>query len=89
MYVNGTSITLTWSSPLEEERNGIIISYTVSCSGGSGDNFLVTLNPIFVIQFYSLCPNTEYSCSVAASTAVGIGPFTFGLTAFIEGATTN
>ena len=81
IVVDGNSLVLSWQPPPSELRNGIIVSYTLSC------NLLddLNLNPILQFNLYDLNPNTEYFCQIAASTAVGIGPFTAFLTATTEG----
>lgn len=89
MAANGTTLTLVWQPPLSEERNGIIISYTVSCSSENGDQYTVILNPILILQIQGLSPVTEYTCSIAASTSVGLGPYTDTLTVVTQGTITR
>ena len=70
-----TSIHLSWDPPPDDQRNGIIIYYTVHIvppHGGASVHLNSTDTRIVVT---SLSPYTTYSCSVAASTSVGIGPF--------------
>lgn len=68
----GNSLVLSWEPPPSGQRNGVIISYTLSCNP-LGE---LILNSILGINLYELNPNTLYSCRIAASTAVGIGPYT-------------
>jgi hypothetical protein len=75
LTVDETSLTASWEPPLPEERNGVISSYTLNCSGGS-EILELRLNPISTITLYDLGPNTQYMCEVAAWTSAGMGPFT-------------
>lgn len=79
--VTATSLSIAWDPPMEKDRNGIIVQYTVNMTA------TVTL---FTTQFTTnttnytlsgLIPDTTYSLIVAASTAIGIGPFTQSLLA--------
>ena len=73
------SFKLSWNVPEPSVRNGIITSYTINCSISDGQ--LVPVVPQgssdeqFTKEFESLSAFTMYSCSVAASTANGTGPF--------------
>lgn len=76
--VNSTMAQLSWLPPPQHERNGEIISYNVVLSANeSGDhlthyNITATSNLIDLL----LRPFSEYNVSIAAATAVGLGPFT-------------
>ena len=83
--VESNSITLSWEPPPPENRNGIINSYTLSCDVEAGTNIELILNPVSQMSLYDLSPNTEYTCRVAASTAVGIGPYTVDISVTTEG----
>ena len=74
MVVSGTTLTVSWEPPPPEQRNGVIISYTLRCSD-TVESFELVLNPISSIELYGLNPNIDYMCEIAASTAAGIGPF--------------
>ena len=66
-------MTLSWSPPLASQRNGVIISYLVTCnSGGSIINRTRTSSTGLTIT--GLQPFTSYSCTVRAVTIVGDGP---------------
>lgn len=81
MTVDGVSLVVSWDPPLAEDRNGIIISFTLSCNLFEQ----LVLNPISEISLHELDPDTEYSCRIAASTAVGLGPYTVVLSTTTEG----
>ena len=63
------SLSLTWDPPLVVSRNGLIIGYTIECSGQAA---IVTELTEFTIT--GLTPFTEYTCSVFASNSAGDGP---------------
>ena len=84
LTVDETSLTASWEPPLPEERNGVISSYTLNCSGGS-EILELRLNPISTITLYDLGPNTQYMCEVAAWTSAGMGPFTDLISITTEG----
>lgn len=79
--VYGNSLVVSWQPPPSEQRNGIIVFYRLQCSSLEE----LILNPILQFSLYDLNPNTQYFCRIAASTAVGIGPYTDYLTATTEG----
>ena len=70
------TLVLSWEPPLPEDRNGIIINYTVNITEmETGTQFqLVTDNT--TITAFSLHPHYTYSCTVAAETSVGLGSYT-------------
>lgn len=75
--LSSTAITIMWEAPELEEQNGIIISFNISLLE-LPTNVTLTyqqagLHTELVIN--SLHPYYEYSCSVAAATEVGAGPF--------------
>jgi len=71
-------LILTWDSPAAEERNGIITGYNISIASLSSPFedalHFFTMSPTITVD--SLSPYTEYICIVAASTIVGLGPYT-------------
>jgi hypothetical protein len=71
------SVSFSWAPPREEDRNGMIISYTINITEtGSGATIQRTVSaPLTTITVSSLSPFTAYFCSIAASTVAGIGPF--------------
>ena len=71
--VTSRALTLSWSPPLPSQRNGVIISYLITCSsGGSIINSTRTSSTSLTIT--GLQPFTSYICLVRAATAVGDGP---------------
>ena len=72
--IGSRNVTLFWTLPAENGRNGIILSYTVMCSDSNGNLIgpLTTTN--YTATFEDLNPFTHHSCSVYASTSVGSGP---------------
>ena len=70
------TLVLSWEPPLPEDRNGIITNYTVNITEmETGRQFqLVTDNT--TITAFPLHPHYTYSCTVAAETSVGLGPYT-------------
>ena len=68
------NVTLTWSLPDEDGRNGVIVSYTAACSDVNGD--LVSTQTITAVSttYEGLQPYSFYVCDVFASTNGGDGP---------------
>ena len=79
---SSSSVTFNWSAPLATEQNGLIVSYTINITEtGSGLTIQRTVpNTQTIISISSLFPFTSYDCSIAASTFIGIGPFSTILT---------
>lgn len=74
--LTSTSIQLMWHPPPQESQNGRIQDYTVLVF-----NKNITTNTTYITQqthfiLVDLHPFSAYECTVAASTAVGLGPFT-------------
>ena len=66
---------IAWDPPAAAEQNGIIISYTVNITGvETGEQLQLTAQSQSV-NVTGLTPYTTYFCIVAASTAIGPGPF--------------
>ena len=84
--VSVTSFMCTWNLPDETLRNGEIISYTLACTSGDETVVNLTLRPtVLEITMDLFSPLTSYSCSVAASTAAGIGPYTDAIIVVTQG----
>ena len=83
--VNSRALNLSWSPPLPPRRNGVIISYLITCSsGGSIINSTRTSSTSLTIT--GLQPFTNYACSITAHTRVGGGPAaTINLTTLQDG----
>ena len=70
------TLVLSWEPPLPEDRNGIITNYTINITEMEtgtqsqlvADNTTITALPLH--------PHYTYSCTVAAETSVGLGPYT-------------
>ena len=73
--VDSTSLTCSWDQPAEDLRNGVIISYTLTCLTDGETAINITLNPTvqqITVDLFTL--SMTYNCTVSASTAVGAGP---------------
>ena len=71
--VTQRTMSLVWSPPHVEDRNGIITSYTVMCS--LADVIIHQSKPSETrLTVTGLEPFTNYTCSVSAATVVGSGP---------------
>ena len=78
--VDSQTLTLTWSAPSEDARNGIITQYLINISvSETGERFQRIVDGVAVadgtLTLTDLHPYYEYSYVVAAATAVGTGPF--------------
>ena len=72
--VRPENVTLSWALPAEEDRNGVIIGYMVTCVAEAGI-FTSTITTSDVMATVAgLAPYSSYTCSVSASTSVGVGP---------------
>ena len=74
--VGPNSVALTWSPPDKRARNGIIIGYVVKITSDNSSSLVTDSQRIDIV---SLNPHTLYAFSVAATTAVGTGPFSMHL----------
>jgi hypothetical protein len=66
-------VEFSWSPPPPTQQNGVITSYTLSCSPSPSSlpQFPSDSGPLTVAGF---SPNTAYSCSVVATNSQGSGP---------------
>ena len=82
--VNSTSVQIQWYPPEEEEQNGKITFYTVVVTGIENTHLVQRdlISNSTLIDLLYLRPFSEYNVSIAAHTAVGMGPFTATLTIF-------
>ena len=72
VYTGEREVVFSWSSPPVTERNGVITSYTLSCSPSpSSLPQSPSSGPLTVAGF---SPHTSYSCSLVASNTQGSGP---------------
>ena len=71
--VTQRTMSLVWSPPHVDDRNGIITSYTVMCSLADVIIHRSTTSETR-LTVTGLEPFTNYTCSVSAATVVGSGP---------------
>ena len=73
--VTSRSLSLMWNPPPLEDQNGVIIRYRVNNTVlGTMEMYqLLSVNNSITVN--SLRPYTTYSFTIAAETAVGVGPF--------------
>ena len=70
------TLILSWEPPLQEDRNGIITQYTVNIIEMETGMLLQLVTDNTTVTAFSLHPHYTYSCTVAAETSVGLGPYT-------------
>ena len=72
--INSRNVTLSWNLPNDDGRNGMILSYTATCSNSES----VLINTFTTVGLSTtvdgLSPYSFYSCSVFATTGGGDGP---------------
>ena len=78
--VSSRMFTLTWYPPNFEDRNGIIIGYTINLTNTRRNDTLLYSSNTTALTLSTLSPYTTYYCTVAARTSIGTGPFTAVLT---------
>ena len=72
--VAADSVYLHWSSPTQENQNGVIIGYTVVIRSVQVRNISIASDSTeYTLE--AADPYTDYQLSVAAVTSVGQGPF--------------
>ena len=82
---SSTSIKVTWESPSSEDHNGVLNAFSVyyrAVGGGFTDKSMkqkLVAASVTVANLTGLEPNVEYDIKVSASTAVGEGPLSAGL----------
>ena len=69
-------VTFFWDLPLPSQRNGIITSYTISCSPDTESLpvIVITLPGAEGLTVGGFQPFTEYSCMIIATNSQGSGP---------------
>ena len=66
-----------WTPPPEDLQNGIIVDYTVNITvTETGESFQHATDGNTTLLLTGLHPYYTYSITVAASTSIGLGPFT-------------
>ena len=73
------SIYVIWDPPTPEDRNGIILSYVINVTGVETGEQIQLTSGSESVNVTALTPYTTYFCIVAASTVVGSGPFSRGI----------
>ena len=70
------NLTFFWDLPPPTQRNGVITSYTISCSPDTETLPLVetTLPGVGGLTVGGFRPFTEYMCTIAATNSQGSGP---------------
>ena len=69
------SITLRWDPPLPEDRNGPITNYLINVTVLETQRMFEINTTMTTHRLFQLTPFTTYSFTIAASTEVGLGPF--------------
>ena len=72
---SSTELTLSWSLPPEEGRNGLITGYSINITNNATGEVEIHSITVTRLSVPSLSPYTTYICSVAAQTSVGLGPY--------------
>ena len=71
--VGQRQVVFSWSPPPVTQHNGLITSYTLSCSPSpSSHPQSPSQSGLFTVAGFS--PDTSYSCSVVANNGLGSGP---------------
>ena len=73
--ITSTSIYLSWDPPPDDQRNGIIVQYSIRIVPPLGGTIVYFNSTATSIVVTPLSPYTTYRCSVAAATSMGRGPF--------------
>ncbi len=69
------SVSLMWSAPAPEDRNGPIIEYKINVTVISTGQTYVLTSSTTNLEVTSLRPFTDYMFRIAALTAAGTGPY--------------
>ena len=69
------SVVALWEPPFISDQNGIITNYTIrwTLTPSEGESEYTTTNTNITVS--NLTPHTTYVWTIAASTSVGIGPY--------------
>ena len=69
------TVTFSWRPVDEQQQNGLITNYTITCTPPITINIPVNTNmDLFTVIHQGFTPVTQYSCSIIAMTVVGSGP---------------
>lgn len=73
--LDGTVLFLEWAPPTENRRNGVIVSYNLSCSINSNQVFELSLKATVEEIYLGIYRHeSTYSCDISAATSAGNGP---------------
>ncbi len=78
--ISARSAVITWDPPYEQDHNGIITHYTVNFIEAGTERMFSFRSSTTSVTATSLKPYTFYSVGIAASTSVGVGPFSVFIT---------
>ena len=78
---SSTSLSMTWDPPAVQHRNGMITAYTINITSEDGMSMTQMVFSGTSFRLESLRPFVSYTCSIAAHTSVGQGPFSTTVTA--------
>lgn len=70
------SIRLTWDPPPVQDRNGIILMYTIFIVTEDGVTMEITVTDTSANIVNGIRPFSTYTISISASTRLGQGPLT-------------
>ena len=73
--LSSQSVIITWEPPSPEEQNGHIVEYVINITGLDTGERYQHLSASNNLTIGLLSPFSTYTCVIAASTSVGIGPF--------------
>ena len=74
--LTSNSISLSWDLPLSEERNGAITGYIINITNLDTEMIQQHVTGLVSdITISNLNPFTVYVTTIAARTAIGVGPF--------------
>ena len=69
------SVYLTWSPPLPEDQNGVIVGYIINVMVLETGEQFQRISDANSLTLESLRPYTTYSCVIAAVNTAGVGQF--------------
>lgn len=75
--MDSRTLLLSWEPPNAEDRNGIIRQYNINVTEMETGTLLQLVTDNTAITAFPQHPNYIYSCTVAAKTSIGLGPYTF------------
>ena len=78
MTANNTQIN--WQPPSLLDQNGVITGYVINLTSLNTGISQQLTSTALTLQISNLTPFTNYVCIIAASTAIGMGPFSTVIT---------